>query len=438
MNSIVPFVLGLVVAAGILVPILLRLRAVLAESQAEAESLARDAVHQKKMHSRAEEDLQFLNHFLKEFPQLARELHGGVKERDVPSVLLSVVARSLRPDQAVVMVRRGGPDNDPRTSRLVVASVSPEDSIPLGTELPMHEGELGFVVQTQLVVNRQDLVSEITDSRLKVGKENLPGFEADLIAPMVFDQETLGVIALSRPRRTSGDAKAALRLIAQTGAQALHNAVAYSRMKVTAEMDGLTAIYNKRHLTQTLSELIYRAACVAYDRRDRASGAKQVSTLSVYLFDIDHFKNYNDVNGHVAGDKLLQELARLVQASVRKEDVFGRFGGEEFLLIMPNTNAAQAYAAANKIRSVIAGHTFPFSDRQPLGAVSVSGGVAEYPYDGLDATKLLRAADTALYEAKRLGRNRVAAAKRDGVADGEPQPVETRAVAAAGRRVDPS
>jgi diguanylate cyclase (GGDEF)-like protein len=356
-------------------------------------------------------------------------------------VLLNVVVRSLRPDQAVVMVRRGAPDGDVRSSRLVVASVTPEDSIPLGTELPMHEGELGFVVQTQLVVNRQDLVSEITDSRIKVGKESMAGFEADLIAPMVFDQETLGVIALSRPRRTSGDAKAALRLIAQTGAQALHNAVAYSRMKVTAEMDGLTAIYNKRHLTQTLSELIYRAACVAYDRRDRQSGsAKQVSTLSVFLFDIDHFKNYNDVNGHVAGDKLLQELARLVQASVRKEDVFGRFGGEEFLLIMPNTNAAQAYAAANKIRSVIAGHRFPFSERQPLGAVSVSGGVAEYPYDGLDATKLLRAADAALYEAKRLGRNRVAAAKRDGdgVVDGAEQPVETRVAAALSGRMEPS
>jgi diguanylate cyclase (GGDEF)-like protein len=181
-------------------------------------------------------------------------------------------------------------------------------------------------------------------------------------------------------------------------------------MKITAEMDGLTRIYNKKHLEQTLNELVYRAACAAYDQR--AAGQSQpTQVLSVFLFDIDNFKHYNDTNGHLAGDKLLQELTGQINESVRKDDVFGRFGGEEFLLILPHTNVTQATAAAEKIRNLIAGHPFPFGDKQPLGRISVSGGVAEYPLHGLDAPGLLHAADEALYEAKRSGRNRVVVAK---------------------------
>jgi diguanylate cyclase (GGDEF)-like protein len=142
----------------------------------------------------------------------------------------------------------------------------------------------------------------------------------------------------------------------------------------------------------------------------------------VFLFDIDNFKNYNDTNGHLAGDKLLQELAGLVNDSVRKDDIFGRFGGEEFLLILPHTSAGQAALAAEKIRSLLANHPFPFREKQPLGRISVSGGVAEYPHHGLDAAGLLHAADEALYEAKRAGRNKVFAAKAPAGAEPGPGP----------------
>ena len=140
--------------------------------------------------------------------------------------------------------------------------------------------------------------------------------------------------------------------------------------------------------------------------------ARPPPALSVFMFDIDNFKNYNDTNGHLAGDELLQELARLVQDNIRKDDVFGRFGGEEFLVVLPHTNASQALAAAEKLRAVVADHAFAFRDSQPLGRVSISGGVAEYPHDGRDAVALLRAADQALYDAKHRGRNRVLAAAR--------------------------
>jgi len=260
-----------------------------------------------------------------------------------------------------------------------------------------------------MVVSRQDLQTETAQSRIKPGTPLAGLTEPELIAPLVFDQETLGVIVLSKPRK-SGDPKTALRLVTQTGAQVLHTAAQVSRMKTTAEMDGLTRIYNKKHLEQTLNELIYRAACAAYDQR-AAGGATPGQALSVFLFDIDNFKNYNDTNGHLAGDKLLQELAGLVNEAVRKDDIFGRFGGEEFLLIMPHTSAAQALLAAEKIRGLLAAHPFAFADKQPLRMISISGGVAEYPMNGLDAAGLLHAADEALYDAKRGGRNKVLPAR---------------------------
>jgi diguanylate cyclase (GGDEF)-like protein len=198
--------------------------------------------------------------------------------------------------------------------------------------------------------------------------------------------------------------------VAQTGAQVLHSANQVSRMKTTAELDGLTRIYNKKHTEQALNDLVYRAACATYDQRS-AGQAQPAQSLSVFLFDIDNFKNYNDTNGHLAGDKLLQELAGLVNDAVRKDDIFGRFGGEEFLLVLPHTNATQGMAAAEKIRSLLAKHPFPFAEKQPLGCISISGGVAEYPFHGLDAAGLLHASDEALYEAKRSGRNRVLPAK---------------------------
>jgi diguanylate cyclase (GGDEF)-like protein len=413
----VPFFLGLIVTAGLLVPVLLRMRASIAEARADAEAAGPQVQNLRRANSKLQEDLGFLTHFLKEFPRLARELYSGLGERQIPGVLLSIVQRSLDPQQVAVLVRRAEKGKKPPQGKttpehFVVAAAYPEGAaVKIGAAVAPEAGEIGFAAESQIVVARQDLQTEEATSRIKPGS-TLPGMpHPDIIAPLVFDQETLGVIVVSGPRK-SGDPKAALRLVAQSGAQVLHTAAQVSRMRHTAEMDGLTRVFNKKHMEQTLNELVYRAACAAYDQREGSKSAVAQS-LSVFLFDIDNFKHYNDTNGHLAGDKLLRELASLVQGSVRKDDIFGRFGGEEFLLVMPHTNAQQGMAAAEKVRAAIANHPFAFAEKQPLNRLSVSGGVAEYPHDGLDAAGLLHNADAALYQAKNAGRNRVLAAARD-------------------------
>ncbi len=406
---LVPFLLGLAVAGGLTVPPLLRLRGRVAKARAAAAELEQKSVALERARTAAADELRFLTQFVNDYPRLARELYGGLSERQVPAALLGIVQRSLDPQGIAVLVRRAEARGNGTTAHLVVAAAYPDGAaIEVGTDLPLDRGEIGLASESQRVLGRDDLAGE--EAGLVEPGPGLPGMpQPDFLAPLVFDQETLGMILVQRPRRSVA-AKTVLRLVAQSGAQVLHTATQVGRMKQTAEMDGLTRIHNKKHMEQVLNELVYRAACAAYDRR--AVGEPQPPPpVSVFLFDIDNFKHYNDTNGHLAGDELLRDLAALVMQTVRKDDAFGRFGGEEFLLVLPQTAAAQAMTVAEKVRTLIAAHPFPFAARQPLGRLSVSGGVAEYPNDGIDAAGILHAADEALYGAKRAGRDRVLRAR---------------------------
>jgi diguanylate cyclase (GGDEF)-like protein len=343
---------------------------------------------------RLEQDLTFLVDFIKEFPTLITELHRQSEVRQIPTVLCNAMVRVFRAEQAVVLVRRKGTLIEPdRSTRLIVAAVaSSERGLDVGTEIPIGEGQLGIVAQSQQVMDRGDF-GTITDTNLLAYRgHRMPQFE--VVAPMVHDAETLGVLAFSRPQRHHPREKEMLHMIAQLGAQAWYNLTAYRHVKVAADVDELTGIFNKRALKFRLSELVYEAR-------------QNLGKVSVFLFDIDHFKNYNDLNGHIAGDQALRLLAQLVRDTVRADDIFGRFGGEEFLLIMPGRTPAQAMSAAGNIRQRIAHYEFPFGENQPLGRVTVSGGVSTFPDDAQDAVEMLLAADTALYRAKQAGRNQV-------------------------------
>jgi diguanylate cyclase (GGDEF)-like protein len=157
-------------------------------------------------------------------------------------------------------------------------------------------------------------------------------------------------------------------------------------------IDGLTQIFNKRYFLETLEREIARS------QRYRRS-------LSLVMFDIDHFKKINDSYGHLAGDYVLKHLASTVKTKIRREDLFARYGGEEFAIVLPEIDATNSKAFAEKIRQLVEKQDFRFENTRIQ--VTISMGVGAIDDEHNDAATLIKQADDYLYAAKSAGRNRV-------------------------------
>jgi diguanylate cyclase (GGDEF)-like protein len=160
--------------------------------------------------------------------------------------------------------------------------------------------------------------------------------------------------------------------------------------------DPLTGLFNRRYMEETFEREVHRA---------RRSGRP----MSVLMLDIDSFKAQNDAFGHDAGDAVLRELGALLRASLRREDIPCRYGGEEFVLVLPDASLESAARRAEQIREAVSRLRIPVRDRV-IGPITVSVGVAAFPEHGEDGHAVLQAADAALYQAKRSGRDRISVA----------------------------
>lgn len=165
-------------------------------------------------------------------------------------------------------------------------------------------------------------------------------------------------------------------------------------LKELAFRDGLTGLYNHRYFHESLKEGVLRAV-----RHGRP--------LSAMLIDVDHFKTYNDAHGHPAGDRLLKSLAKLITSRMRKSDVAARYGGDEFVALLYETEKDDAKEVAESLLGLVAKHPFEGGQTQPLGRVTLSIGVSAVSGDLDDASALLQRADEALYEVKQNGKNNV-------------------------------
>jgi two-component system cell cycle response regulator len=160
--------------------------------------------------------------------------------------------------------------------------------------------------------------------------------------------------------------------------------------------DGLTGLYNRRYMETHLGTLVEQAA-------------QRGKPLAALILDIDHFKSINDTHGHDGGDDVLREFALRVRKSIRNIDLACRYGGEEFVIIMPETDMSVAAVVAERLRRRIAGEPFPIQQGAALLNVTLSIGLATLANPEDTAATILKRADQALYRAKRDGRNRVVA-----------------------------
>jgi diguanylate cyclase (GGDEF)-like protein len=227
-----------------------------------------------------------------------------------------------------------------------------------------------------------------------------------LCVPLVAHGETLGIFhlraqapedgAVSVPAVFSEDLQRLVRTVADHLALSLGNLKLQDVLRYQAIRDPLTGLYNRRFMLETLEREVFRMK-------------RKETPMSVIMLDLDHFKRFNDTFGHSAGDDLLKAIGNLLLHHVRKEDVACRYGGEELTLIFPETSIDTACARAEELRRNVE-EFHPKYLGEGLGSITVSMGVAVYPEHGQTPEALLKAADEALYQAKRQGRNRVVAA----------------------------
>jgi len=182
-----------------------------------------------------------------------------------------------------------------------------------------------------------------------------------------------------------------VRIVLQGCSAALSRQIKIQRLKDAAAIDPLTDCYN-------------RGAFEAQLKGHAANACRHKKPLSVFMFDLDHFKSVNDTYGHLGGDEVLKEVSLLVRRNIRAEDVFARYGGEEFIAILPETDQTHAIELADRLRQNISALRIPFNNRAIR--VTVSFGVAQLGGDA-DIVKLVEDADSMLYKAKFNGRNTV-------------------------------
>ncbi|MGB9805056.1 diguanylate cyclase, partial [Desulfofundulus sp.] len=170
--------------------------------------------------------------------------------------------------------------------------------------------------------------------------------------------------------------------------------VVEEKLRGLAVRDSMTMLYNHSYLKQVLDREVARAG-------------EQGGKLAYLMMDVDNFKTYNDQFGHPAGDELLRQLARLLEKNVRQSDIVGRYGGDEFAVILPGADQTVAVEVGERLRQCIVEHPFPYRELMPGGRITVSIGVSCFPGDAPNAAELIRQADEAMYNAKRNAKNRV-------------------------------
>ncbi|MFA6356481.1 MAG: sensor domain-containing diguanylate cyclase [Candidatus Omnitrophota bacterium] len=185
-----------------------------------------------------------------------------------------------------------------------------------------------------------------------------------------------------------------LTMFANHAGLAIENSRLYEQTVHQANTDMLTRLWNHGYFQYSLTEELKKA----YERK---------KSLSMVMFDIDNFKNYNDTLGHQMGDQLLRDVARILKVTCEGKGSVARYGGEEFAVILPDMTKDSAYQIAEVLRQAIEGFQFNGQDVQPNKNLTISAGLATYPEDALDKEKLIYLADMALYEAKRTGKNKV-------------------------------
>lgn len=259
--------------------------------------------------------------------------------------------------------------------------------------LKLGEGIIGKVVQSGESFITDDILKESRCSQKDLAL--MEGIKSVLSIPLRDKESAIGCITIYR-KNGSPFMENELLLLSIFGAQAVEAVEKTNQLESLqrqAIYDYLTDMYNKKYLLQRIESEIKRA-----DRHNHA--------VSIIFIDIDNFKKFNDEHGHLLGDKLLKDFSTLIQDELRKNDIVGRFGGEEFIIVASETDKKGAVSLARKLLELMKKASFLGSEGL-LKGITFSAGISSYPEDGNTSTEIIQKADEAMYIAKSDGKCRI-------------------------------
>ena len=324
-----------------------------------------------------------LNHqeILRDFSQVINNI---LNLDGLTDSLLDAIARGLQPHNFSLYLRQGNDRYNMYRTSILEKGCS--DNV-YSKDHPIVQWFLqGKTMITIEEIERQPFFAGLWSEE----KKQLYTLDTEIIVPIKIREQLIGILILSEKKGGevySQEEMDLLMTLVNNAAIVIENAKMYEEAKHQAITDGLTKLYNHRNFHEVLGQIIQD---------------KSYEVFSVAMIDVDLFKLYNDLYGHSAGDKALAKIAEVIKNATRKEDFIARYGGEEFAIIFPNIEGVESYKAIEQIRKAVESN---FLSNEVNEYITVSIGVASYPNDGKTAEDILECADSAMYVAKRSGRN---------------------------------
>ncbi|HEV2247193.1 MAG TPA: diguanylate cyclase [Terriglobia bacterium] len=318
---------------------------------------------------------------LKRFSEAITEC---TSESEVYDHILHALRDRFHPTQVIIFKLR--PEED---FLEVVTSLHP---LPKDVhDWPVIEGKNGCKA---VRMGRPFRVNNVSVEPLCPGKFVLPEEGSYYCGPLIAGGIIIGAVRLQGVKGFwTPERESLLESYLSSTASVLSNLQLLQTMREQANIDPLTGLYNRRF-------------CKDYAGKLMAMARRKDTPLGFLILDLDHFKNINDVYGHEVGDRILKQFAKTITQSMRETNLTARLGGEEFVVVLPDTGAKACQVVAERIRNAVAHMNMPQVNEKPLPNITVSLGIAVYPDHGATLEEMLQASDRALYESKRAGRNR--------------------------------